>query len=206
MVEHDQGADFGEFIRSLQSQLVESTDRVMVFVDWAYMLRGVQGLSEGRAVDIAQLASTLAGRRRLIRTYVYDGRIDRAPDERWEARKKAQQRLEAGLARARSVEMRWGRLQFGDGAVPRQKGVDVLLSLDMLRFALKDNYDRAILVSGDGDYADIVKMVKDEGKSVEVAMFPASTAWALTQAADVLVELEAGLLNDCWMPERKSSE
>lgn len=101
------------------------------------------------------------------------------------------------------MEVRWGRLQFSNDGTPRQKGVDVLLSLDMLRFALKDNYDTAVLVSGDGDFADIVKMVKDEGKKVEVITFPGTRAWALLEAADVPIEVNEELMEECWREEEE---
>ena len=50
-------------------------------------------------------------------------------------------------------------------------------------------------MSGDGDFADIVRMVKDEGKTVEVAMFQSSRAWALVQAADLIVDLNNAFLD-----------
>ena len=74
-----------------------------------------------------------------------------------------------------------------------------------LRNLLKNNYDRAILVAGDGDFADIVRMVKDEGKTVEVAMFQSSRAWALVQAADLIVDLNNDFLDGCWRVEYNSS-
>lgn len=45
-----------------------------------------------------------------------------------------------------------------------EKGVDVALAIDMLR--LKDNYDIALIVSGDQDYVPAVKAVKDKGITV----------------------------------------
>ena len=191
--------ELDDLLAAFPARILEVADRVMVFIDWAYVVRGAQGFQGSRAVSVARLALKLAGRRRLIRTYLYDGRLDNPPaTDYWRSRQQAQQRLEAALAHAPSVEIRWGRVQFSGDGEPRQKGVDVLVSLDMLRFALTDNYDRAILVSGDGDFADIVRMVKDEGKTVEVAMFQSSRAWSLVQAADVLVNLDARFLEGCW--------
>lgn len=46
------------------------------------------------------------------------------------------------------------------------KGDDIHLSLDMLRDACKDKYDKVILISGDGDFAPLIKYVKEEGKEV----------------------------------------
>lgn len=186
------------FLKSFQASVPDWTDRLMIFIDWAYVVACVRDIpGETRVVDVGKFASVLARGRRVIRTYLYDGKIENTPTEAWKTRQAAQQRLEAALAYVPSIELRWGRVQYSAGQF-RQKGVDVLLSLDMLRFALKNNYDRAILVSGDGDFADIVKMVKDEGRTVEVAMFASSKARSLVQAADVLVDLNADMLDACW--------
>ena len=75
----------------------------------------------------------------------------------------------------------------------------MLLALDMLRFALKGNYDTAILISGDGDFADIARMVKDEGRRVEVVTFSGTRAHALLESCDENVEVTAELLEGCWM-------
>lgn len=46
--------------------------------------------------------------------------------------------------------------------------LDVELALDMHHIALNDEYDTAILGSGDGDFIDVVKRLKELGKRVEV--------------------------------------
>ena len=187
-----------DLVRLIQSAVPLVSERVMVFLDWGYLATQISQRWTASRLDVSKLGLRLARGRRLLRTYMYDGKIEGPPDDHWKERQRGQQSLEASLSYAESVEIRWGRLQFSDKNVPRQKGVDVLLSIDMLRFALKDNYDTAVLASGDGDYTDIVRMVKDEGKSVEVASFQSSTARSLRQAADILVELDDDLLKDCW--------
>lgn len=47
-----------------------------------------------------------------------------------------------------------------------EKGVDVKIAVDMIKFAYEDLYDIAFLVSGDGDLVDAVKMVREIGKTV----------------------------------------
>jgi len=41
----------------------------------------------------------------------------------------------------------------------------------MLNHAWEDKYDKAILFSGDGDFAQLVKYVKDKKKEVEMVSF-----------------------------------
>ncbi len=40
------------------------------------------------------------------------------------------------------------------------KGDDTYLSLDMLRDVCKDKYDKAILISGEGDFTQLVNYVR----------------------------------------------
>jgi uncharacterized LabA/DUF88 family protein len=78
-----------------------------------------------------------------------------------------------------------------------EKGVDVALSVNMLSKAYKDHYDVAVLISGDGDFACVVKEVKDAGKKVEVVYF--NNCYHLKVAADRFTLLNSSLLGDCWL-------
>lgn len=59
------------------------------------------------------------------------------------------------------------------------KGDDIHLSLDMLRDACKNKYDKAILISGDGDFAQLINYVRKENKEVEVHAFKKLASAAL---------------------------
>ena len=56
------------------------------------------------------------------------------------------------------------------------KGDDIHLSLDMLRDACKNKYDKAVLISGDGDFAPLIKYVKAENKEVVSYSFEGSAS------------------------------
>jgi uncharacterized LabA/DUF88 family protein len=53
----------------------------------------------------------------------------------------------------------------------KSKGVDVTLTKDMLVNAFHNNYDAAVVISGDGDYVPVIEEVKRMGKTVYVAFF-----------------------------------
>ena len=53
----------------------------------------------------------------------------------------------------------------------KSKGVDITLSKDLLVNAFFNNYDVAVLIAGDGDYALLVQEVKRLGKVVYVSFF-----------------------------------
>lgn len=67
--------------------------------------------------------------------------------------------------------------------------LDVELALDMHHKALNDEYDTAVLVSGDGDFIDVVKRLKGLGKRVEVVSFRARTNKELIKVADSYLDL-----------------
>lgn len=72
---------------------------------------------------------------------------------------------------------------------PRQKGVDVLLAVDMLVGAFGGVFDVAILVAGDADFVPAVEEVKRRGVMVLVAGDSKSTAEDLLRAADRFVDI-----------------
>jgi uncharacterized LabA/DUF88 family protein len=66
----------------------------------------------------------------------------------------------------------------------RSKRVDITLTTEMLSHAHRDNYDIAILVSGDGDYVPLVDAVKSEGKRVVLWALESGLNSGLRKAAD----------------------
>lgn len=136
---------------------------------------------------------TLAGGRKLIRTYYYNAPVRR---EDGEERYRAQQKFFDALKRVPYLEVKLGRLEpRGDHVV--EKGVDITLAVDMLHFAATNMYDTAILVTGDGDFASAVQAVKNLGKHVENAFFRTGLSKHLSDAADRFIALDTDYLKGC---------
>ena len=68
-----------------------------------------------------------------------------------------------------------------------EKGVDVAVAMKMLTHATNKAFDTAILVSGDKDYLDTVKTVKNLGLRVEIVSFRRSLAPDLAAESSVPV-------------------
>lgn len=83
-------------------------------------------------------------------------------------------------------------LRFGEarGRPKRQKGVDVLLAVDMLSASSRQLFDVAILVSGDADFVPLIREVRRHGVTVVVAGVRSTTARELQIAADRFVPLD----------------
>lgn len=74
------------------------------------------------------------------------------------------------------------------------KRVDITLATDMLLHAMRNNFDIAVLASGDDDYVPLVEAVQSEGKGVHVWAMPNGLGRRLVHAADEFVDLSNGIL------------
>ena len=60
-----------------------------------------------------------------------------------------------------------------------QKGLDIFIYRDIVELADEDTYDKAILVSGDSDFIEIVRKLRDLEKSIEIWSFKRSLSHEL---------------------------
>jgi uncharacterized LabA/DUF88 family protein len=107
---------------------------------------------------------------------------DRERFERW-------REFEAMIRRQQRVELKLGRLEGGPGRV-YEKGVDILVAIELLAGAFKDQYDVAIIVTGDGDFADVAKEVRGAGKLIFNAFFELDKSFELSNAANCFIPLD----------------
>ncbi len=178
---------------------MDDKTRVAVFIDGSNLYHSL-GENCGRMdLDFEAFAYKLVGDRQLYRTYYYNILQD---SERNPQGAQEQQKFLASLYQIPRLEVRLGTTKYrGEQLV--EKGVDIMLATDLLQYAWQDFYDVAILVSGDGDFAYAVKAVKNSGKYVEVAAFPANLAWDMAQIADDRHFFDRDYFRDLWVGVRK---
>lgn len=71
-----------------------------------------------------------------------------------------------------------------------EKGVDVAMATDAIKFAHKGLYDRLILINGDGDLIDAIRYVRDDlGKDVVICGSQEMTSGDLMLNSDEFVDL-----------------
>ncbi len=87
--------------------------------------------------------------------------------------------------RRQGWEVFLGRVQQG-----QEKGTDVALATDLVFLGVQGAYDRAVLVSGDGDLAPAVSRVVQMGREVEVWSFQGLLSLELAQTAQSVRLLE----------------
>ena len=176
----------------------KSLPRVIIFIDGSNLYHSLEENCKRFDVDFAALAAKLCKGRSLFRTYYYN--VLRDP-ERTPQAYQDQQKFLSALYNVPYLEVRLsGSKMRGDVAV--EKGVDIMIATDLLRLAWEDIYDVAVLVSGDGDFAYAVQTIKNMGKHVEIAAFPANLSWELANVADDREFFTPEYFSDLWSRQK----
>ena len=173
-------------------------DRVMVYIDGSNLYHSLKQAFGRTDVDFSKFSQALVGEdRQLVRTYYYNAPVDQ---KREPMRYRNQQKFFHALRRIDYFELRLGRLVYRGwpSVSPFEKGIDIKLGTDMLVHGVSQNYDVAILVSGDTDFVDALQAVKDRGLNVEAALFPSSGSQRLRDVVDKVIPLDAQFLGSCW--------
>ncbi len=162
-------------------------ERVAIFVDGSNLYNGMRENLRNTRVNLQELIRQLNNGRHLVRCYYYNAQLT---DDYDEDQRDGQQRFFESLRRIPYVTVRLGKLhRRPDGALV-EKGIDVAIAVEALSLAHQGAYDCCLLVSGDGDYVELVESIKRLGKHVECAMFRNQSAGVLMEHADVFRPLD----------------
>lgn len=159
----------------MSSNLKNPDQRVGVFVDVQNLYYSAKALY-GQKVNFGEILKEAIAGRRLVRAIAYTIKAE-MPEEQsfFDA-------LETIGYEVKSKELQ----TFASG---QKKGDwDVGITVDILKMAPK--LDAIVLVSGDGDYADLLHHAKAEGCRVEVISFGKSTSQKLVEETDDFFDLD----------------
>lgn len=144
--------------------------RISIFIDGANFYHGLKTINHRYSdifFDFEKFVNNITGKDELVNVYYYNAPLKENLNKYvyWNQMK--------FFERLKNIDKfkvilckRQKRLDGNDNEYYVIKGDDIHLALNMLRDACKDNYDKVILISGDGDFAPLVKYVKDEWKEV----------------------------------------
>lgn len=149
-----------------------SRKRAIVFIDgsnWYFKLKRLlapAGEKPRTDFDVKSFALELVSPAECVDVRYYIGKLRRKRgDEKSEELYAKQQQLIAFLQR-QQVHIGYGHLLAYPDGVFHEKGVDVLLAVEMIRLAVQDKYDVAYLLSSDTDILPAVKECQQLGKAV----------------------------------------
>jgi uncharacterized LabA/DUF88 family protein len=159
----------------MSGNLKNPDQRVGIFVDVQNLYYSAKALY-GQKVNFGEILREAISGRRLVRAIAYTVKAE-MPEEQsfFDA-------LESIGFEVKSKELQ----TFASG---QKKGDwDVGITVDILKMAPK--LDAIVLVSGDGDYADLLHHAKAEGCRVEVISFGKSTSQKLVEETDDFFDLD----------------
>lgn len=149
--------------------------RVGVFVDVQNMYYSAKSL-HGRKINFANILRTAAAGRKLIRAIAYVIKADERDKEHfYEGLEKIGYEI-----RAKELQIFYGGAKKGDW--------DVGIAMDVMRLVAK--LDVIVLVSGDGDFQDLLEHAKALGCRTEVIAFGKSCSSRLKEAAHLIVDMD----------------
>jgi len=157
---------------------INKAQRIGVFVDVQNMYYSAKSMYKAK-VDFAQILKEAVNGRSLIRaiTYAIKTTIIKEETSFFDALEKI-----GFEVKTKDLQVFYGGHKKGDW--------DIGIAMDMIELAPK--LDTAVLVSGDGDFAELVRHLKHAlGVRVEVIAFGKSSSSKLREAADSFIDLDA---------------
>jgi len=148
--------------------------RVAVLIDVQNMYHSAKNLY-GSKVNFSEILKTAVGGRKLVRAFAYVVRTKTG-----EERPFFDALIKLGIeTRVRDLQEFYGGMKKADW--------DVGITIDAVKTAA--GVDTIVLVSGDGDFIQLVEYLKNQGKRVEVMAFGKSASSRLKEIADEFVDL-----------------
>ena len=159
-------------------------ERVAILVDGSNFYHYIKelGLTNQLSFDYQAFARSLSRDRQLVSATYYVGKVREDGSARSRRLMANQQRLTARLTQA-GWQLGYGHLLKTDRY--HEKGVDVLMAVDLLRGAYKNDYDTALLVSSDTDLIPAILEIRQAGKQLEYVGFSHRPSYGMIKNSDI---------------------
>ncbi|MBU3964407.1 NYN domain-containing protein [Patescibacteria group bacterium] len=133
--------------------------------------------------DYGRFSQFLTGKRELVRKSYYIGAIRTESNNPKSYKLWRNQRILIGRLKKQGFEMGMGHMLKTD--VYHEKGVDVLMAVDLLIGAYENTYDTAILITSDTDLLPAIEKVRSMGKKIEYIGSSIKPSLALVANSDI---------------------
>ena len=152
-----------------------ASQRVGIFIDLANIYHSAKHLHKSN-INFAKLLKLLVDNRQLVRAIAYTVSAD----------PKKEKDFLTALGKS-GFEIKSKDLQSFPGGL-KKGNWDIGIAIDAIRMSSK--IDVAIIISGDGDFIELVEYLQHEGLLVEVVGFGSSTSAGLKEKADNFIDLD----------------
>lgn len=165
-------------------------ERLMIFIDGSNFYYSTA--KKNTKIDFEKLAEELSQERELVGVFYYVAPLDIERDEKkyWKHQKFIDMlneipKFNVVLCTLKKIKTKEGEFIY------LVKGDDVKLSNNLLMGAVEDLYDVAIIVSGDEDFIDSIKVVQEKyNKKIGNAFFSKSSSSNLRRSCDFTIKLD----------------
>jgi len=174
-------------------------ERVSVYIDGANFFYGLRLINRRYTdfnFDFAKYVRHIVGNKLLVEVYYYNASLKQ--EKNLDLFKKQQQLFDRLRKEKFKVVLckRQRTTNINDGSdYFRIKGDDIHLAIDMLKDAYENKYDTSILISGDGDFAPLVRYVKNKGKKVENLHFEKNISLDLLKECKINSIIDKKIVN-----------
>ena len=187
-----------------------ATHRVFAYVDGFNLYFGLRAakLDQFRWLDIARLAQNLLLPTQHLEKVHYFTALVRGPNK--DKRRRQRDWIDAMQSRE-LVTVTYGRYLKKDGECHQcgnrwdrweEKMTDVNIATQLVVDAFHDRFDTALLLSGDSDLANAVRVVQEEtGKRVVAAFPPKRESYDLKQVCDASFRINRTVIGKSLLPD-----
>lgn len=149
--------------------------RVAVLIDVQNLYHSARNLYQAR-VNFGAILKLGVSNRSLIRAFAYVVRTKTGEEKPF-----FEALIKLGIeTRVRDLQEFYGGLKKADW--------DVGITVDAIR--ISSSVDTIVLVSGDGDFLQLIEYLKNQGKRVEAIAFGRSASLKLKESADEFIDIE----------------
>ena len=173
--------------------------RISVYIDGANFVYGLKSINPKYSdyhFDFEEFINKIIGKDELIDIIYYNSSLKQDINPR---RFREQQKLLARLRKISKCKVvlckRQKRFNKDNEEYYIIKGDDIHLALDMLNDSWGSKYDKAVLISGDGDFIPLLKYVKAKNKEVEIISFEEIASRGLINEANSFILINKKIVN-----------
>ena len=180
----------------------QMSEKVSIFIDGNNFYFGLKKIygedSNLNRFNFRKFCDFLAKNRKISKVYYYNAPLDITKDiEKY----KSQQRFFDKLSRIPNLKLVLCKLIKRKIKDTEQyyyvlKEDDIHMAVDLVKGAFKNEYDTAILVSGDGDFVPAVKVAQEQSRKVENIYFKKSASANLKYECDKSIRLTKEILEE----------
>jgi uncharacterized LabA/DUF88 family protein len=139
--------------------------KIAIFIDGGYLAKVLK--NNNISIDFCLLSNELCQGKENLRSYYYNclPYQSNPPSQEEKERFSKAQKFHYALERLPRYEVKEGTLAKR-GTELEQKGIDTLLSIDLVNLAASGKISDAVLLAGDSDFIPAIKVAKEHGVNV----------------------------------------